>query len=286
MLSPWLTLAGVITAALPFSASAAPAPDPTTAAVTAPSPPAVPRVPESAPVDEPVLRPDQLDVRVLARFPHDTAAFTQGLEWDDGMLYEGTGQYGESELRVVEPSTGDVRKRVALPDTVFGEGITLVGDRVWQLTWMEELAFQRHLSSLDEIDRVSYDGEGWGVCHDAANDRLVMSDGSSELSFRDPRTFDERRTVPVRLDGVPLTRLNELECVGDDVWANVWTTDEIVRIDPATGTVEAVVDASGLLSDAEADRADVLNGIAAIPGTDLFVLTGKYWPWTFVVQFA
>lgn len=273
MLAPWVALAATVAAALPFSVPAAPAPDRTS--VAAPTPKA-----------EHTERAERLTVRVLARFPHDTEAFTQGLELHEGMLYEGTGQYGKSELRVVEPMTGEIRDQVALPDAVFGEGITVVDDRIWQLTWTDGFAFDRNKASLEEIRRVDYDGEGWGVCHDAPRDRLVMSDGSAELTIRDPESFQTRRSVAVTLDGEPLTRLNELECVGSKVWANVWTTDEIVRIDPATGEVEAVVDASGLLSESEAAEADVLNGIAKIPGSKMFLVTGKLWPWTFLVEFS
>lgn len=238
---------------------------------------------------DPPSGPERLRVEVLATYPHDPAAFTQGLELHDGTLYEGTGQYGQSELRIVAVESGEVERSVALPDDTFGEGITVVGDQVWQLTWQEGFAFRRDRDTLAEIDRVSYSGEGWGLCYDQALDRLVMSDGSAELTFRDPDTFEPTGTVSVTRAGEPLTMLNELECVAGQVWANVWLTDEIVRIAPESGQVEAVVDATGLLDDSAPDgegMVDVLNGIAAIPDTDTFLITGKLWPALFQVRFV
>ncbi|MFV2017831.1 glutaminyl-peptide cyclotransferase [Micromonospora sp. LOL_023] len=242
--------------------------------------PAAARVgPDAAPVQ-------RLRVEVLERYPHDTAAFTQGLELHDGDLYEATGQYGESELRIVDLDSGEVRRRVSLPDADFGEGVTVLDSQVWQITWREGVAYQRDPDTLAEVRKVSYDGEGWGVCHDEGTDRLVMSDGTDQLTFRDPESFTETGSVQVSIDGAPLTELNELECVGDEVWANVWRTDRIVRIDPASGRVVAEVDAAGLLSDDERAGADVLNGIAAVPGSDEFLITGKYWPTLFRVRFV
>jgi glutaminyl-peptide cyclotransferase len=227
------------------------------------------------------LRPE-----VLATVPHDTGAFTQGLELHDGNLYEGTGQYGRSDMRGVDPATGEVRQRVALPEALFGEGITVLGPTIWQLTWQEGIAVRRDRDTLAEIGQARYTGEGWGICHDADRDRLVMSDGTDRLTFRHPETFDPTGSVAVTLDGSPLRSLNELECVGNRVWANVWRTDQIVRIDPASGRVDAVVDAAGLLTEAERPGTDVLNGIAAIPRTDNFLITGKLWPKMFRVRFV
>lgn len=240
----------------------------------------------SPPTAQPSQTVEQLRVEVLASYPHDPDAFTQGLEFHDGVLYEGTGRYGRSELRAVDVKTGEVRDRVRLPEPVFGEGITVVGQRIWQLTFREEFAFLRDLTTLAEIKRVEYQGEGWGLCHDRAHDRLVMSNGDPQLTFRDPETFERLGSVAVTLDGQPVTRINELECVEGKVWANIWQTDQIMRIDPDSGTVHAVVDASGLLSESEHVGADVLNGIAALPRTDTFLITGKLWPRTFRVRFA
>jgi glutaminyl-peptide cyclotransferase len=235
---------------------------------------------------------EQLTVEVIERYPHDTAAFTQGLELHQGLLYEGTGLEGESDIRTVDPETGDVQQTVDLPPDVFGEGITLVDDKIWQITWQEQIAYLRDRDTLAELDQVSYTGEGWGICHDRGNDRLIMSNGTSDLTFRDPATFEPTGTVTVTRDGQPVVNINELECVGDRVWANIWLTDEIVRINPQTGTVEAVVDASGLLTPEEQVGADVLNGIAAAPsistnaGNATYMITGKLWPWLFLVRFV
>lgn len=231
-------------------------------------------------------QPLPLVVEVLETYPHDPAAFTQGLELHDGVLFEGTGRYGESEMRTVDPTTGEVHHRVELPLNTFGEGITVVDDRIWQLTYQENMAFHRDRETLAEVGQATYDGEGWGLCHDADRDRLVMSNGSPQLTFRDPETFAEVGSVTVTENGNPLRNLNELECVGDQVWANVWLTDRIVRIDPATGEVMATVDAAGLLTVEERATTDVLNGIAATPEEGVFLITGKLWPKMFKVRFV
>jgi len=220
---------------------------------------------------------------VLGTLPHDTGAFTQGLELVDGVLYEGTGLEGRSSIRRLDPATGVVERRVDLPGDLFGEGITVVEDRLWQITWRNGVAIERDRETLEEVRRVTYEGEGWGLCRDG--ERLVMSDGTDELTFRDPVTFAETGSTGVTRDGRPVTELNELECVGDRVWANVWQTDEVVRVDPADGRVDATVDLSGLRP-AGVPAADVLNGIAAVPGTDEFLVTGKNWPTIFRIRFT
>jgi glutaminyl-peptide cyclotransferase len=241
-----------------------------------------------APAAVPVLRPE-----VLAELPHDPAAFTQGFEIDGDVLYEGTGLQGRSQLRELDPGTGAVRRSVPLPGQLFGEGITVVGDRIWQLTWRDGVALEWDRATLQLRREVPLDGEGWGLCTDGGGppdghgSRLVRSDGTDRLRFQDPGTFAETGSVAVTLDGGPLTQLNELECVDGQVWANVWQTDRIVRIDPADGRVTAVVDAAGLLDPARRAGADVLNGIAAVPeAPGEFLITGKLWPTTFRVRFA
>ncbi len=229
--------------------------------------------------------PIRLRADVLATLPHDRAAFTQGLELDGGVLYEGTGLEGKSSMRATDPDTGDVETRTALPADMFGEGITVVGDTIWQLTWRDGVAIRRDRATLAETGRTTYDGEGWGICHDGS--RLIMSDGTDRLTFRDPATFATTGDVHVTdADGRPVDQLNELECVDGAVYANVWQTDRIVRIDPRTGEVDATVDLTGLLPAADRANADVLNGIAAIPGTDQFLVTGKLWPTMFRVRFV
>ena len=233
-----------------------------------------------------------LHVDVLKRIPHDRQAFTEGFELVDGVLYEGTGLEGHSDIRTVDPDTGRVKRKVDLPADLFGEGITVVGTKIWQLTWQNGVAIQRDRASLAEQRRVGYEGEGWGICHDQDGDRLIMSNGSDRLTFRDVDTFEVTGGVDVRdTDGQPVTRINELECVPDrnggvEVWANIWQTDRIVRIDPRTGEVDATVDLQGLLPEADRAGVDVLNGIARVPGTDEFLVTGKLWPTMFRVRFV
>lgn len=229
-------------------------------------------------------QPDRLRAQVLEVRPHDRSAFTQGFELVDGVLYEGTGLAGRSEMLATDPATGTVLRRVELPAPLFGEGITVVADRIWQLTWTDGVAIERDRATFAERRRVRYDGEGWGLCHDGR--RLVMSDGTDRLTFRDAVTFAPLGEVRVRNTRSSVQRLNELECAGGAVYANIWDTEQIVRIDAAAGAVIAEIDASGLLPAAERAGVDVLNGIAAIPGTDEFLLTGKRWPHTYRVRFA
>jgi glutaminyl-peptide cyclotransferase len=226
---------------------------------------------------------ERLVYEVVAVHPHDPDAFTQGLlVSDDGRLFESTGLYGSSSIREVELASGAVIRRADLPPELFGEGLALVGEVLVQLTWREGVALRWDADTLDPVGTLRYEGEGWGLCWDGG--RLVMSDGSDRLTFREPDGFEVIGYVEVELDGSPLERLNELECVDGEVWANVWQTDTVVRIDPATGRVNGVLDAGGLLDRGGAPEADVLNGIAALPGTDRFLLTGKRWPSVFEVR--
>ena len=224
-----------------------------------------------------------LAVRVHRELPHDTDAYTQGLLWWDGKLYESTGQYGRSDLRRLDPRTGAVEQRIDIAPAYFGEGLARVDDRLVMLTWKAERAFVFGLERFDERRTFRYEGEGWGLCNDGG--RLVMSNGSDRLTFRDPRTFDVLGDVAVTLRGFPLTQINELECVGGAVYANVYQTDFLVRIDPASGRVTHHIDASGLLTREEARGVDVLNGIAFDPGAETFYITGKLWPKMFEVTF-
>jgi glutaminyl-peptide cyclotransferase len=227
---------------------------------------------------------EHLAVQVLATYPHDTGSFTEGLVLANRALYESSGLYGRSALQETEPTTGTVLQRIMLNPAVFGEGLALVDDQLIQLTWKEQIAYIYDVASFAPLGQRSYEGEGWGLCYDGS--QLVMSNGSSSLTFRDPDSFEPIGQLPVTLDGQPLAQLNELECVGDSVYANVWLTDQIVRIDEATGRVTAVIDASGLLTPEEHRGADVLNGIAYDPATGHFLITGKDWPKLFEVQFA
>ena len=227
----------------------------------------------------PVLRPE-----VLAEVPHDPSAFTQGLELHEGTLYEGTGLEGRSQLRVLDPATGEVQRAESLPGQLFGEGIAVAGDRIWQLTWQDGVVLEWDRATLTLRQQLPLDGEGWGLCNDGT--RLVRSDGTDRLRFHDPVTFAETGSVTVTIDGEPVTQLNELECVDGQVWANVWPSDVLVRIDPASGQVTAAVDAAGLLDPEQRTNADaVLNGIAAL-GNDEYLLSGKLWPVSFRVRFV
>lgn len=226
---------------------------------------------------------DQTTPQVLDVFPHDTGAFTQGLLFHQDLFYESTGLYGQSTLRRVDPATGAVLSSINLSGSEFGEGLARVGDELIQITWRENVAHRYSLVDFSPIGNHVYAGEGWGICHDGQ--RLVMSNGSSVLTLRDVDDFHQLSQVQVTRDGIPVGNLNELECVGRLVYANVWLTDTILRIDPRTGVVLTEIDAAGLLTPAEAQQANVLNGIAFHPATERFYLTGKLWPKVFEVDF-
>ena len=229
---------------------------------------------------------ETLTVEVVRMLPHDAAAFTQGLVYldtDIGPAFiESTGLYGQSTIRLVDAATGAVRRSGLLAEEEFGEGAALVDGRIVQLTWRSGRAHVYDLEALAPVNSFRYDGEGWGLCWNG--EHLVMSDGSATLQLRRPSDFAVERQVTVRIGDTPLPRLNELECVGAFVFANVWTTDQIVKVDPASGAVVAVIDASGLLEPAERAASDVLNGIAYSPASDTFYLTGKLWPKVFEVR--
>ncbi len=227
---------------------------------------------------------ETLTVEVIRELPHDPGAFTQGLELDNGVLYESTGLVGRSSLRQVDRETGEVIRSRALPG-VFAEGLTVVGGELLQLTYTEGILYRWDKATFEPTGSASYEGEGWGLCYDGEG--LWMSDGSSRLTRRDPQTFAVQSTLDVRRAGEPVPRLNELECVGDEVYANVWLTDEIVRVDASSGRVTATIDASALRERLPAGVAvDVLNGIAFDAENGVFLLTGKFWPASFEVRFV
>lgn len=225
---------------------------------------------------------DEFRVEIIGERGHDSTAFTQGLEFDGEVLFETRGQYGESAITEIDPRNGEVLRSVELDEQYFGEGVALVDDRLIMLTWREETALVFDTANFELLDEYPYDGEGWGLCYDGIS--LWMSDGSSEITRRDPLTFERLAQVRVTLDGEPVARLNELECINGLVWANVWTTDTVVVFDPTTGVVEARIDARPL-RDAlrNGGAADVLNGIAYNELTGSLVMTGKYWPAMFDV---
>lgn len=222
--------------------------------------------------------------RVVETLPHDTTAFTQGLLLHQGFLYESTGLRGESTLREVEPETGEVVRRVELDPELFGEGLARVGERLIQLTWTSGRAFAWDLASFEVVDTFSYEGEGWGLCYDGR--ALVQSRGDAVLLLRDPGTFALVDSVEVTHAGGEVGRLNELECVGGEVWANVFLTERILRIDGSSGRVLEELDFSGLIPPGGREGAyrEPMNGIAHAPASDTWLLTGKLWPTIFRVR--
>jgi glutaminyl-peptide cyclotransferase len=230
--------------------------------------------------------PRNLVPEVLATLPHDKSAFTQGLLFHGGHLYESTGLYGQSTLRQVDPRTGTVLRITPLEARFFGEGLALVDNRLIQLTWGENTALVYDLETFALLRQFSYTGEGWGLCFDGRH--LYRSDGGSSLILHDPHTFAVIGKLAVTLRGRPLFHLNELVCVEEDIYANVFPTDQIVRIDKSSGRVTARIDARNLLPARERAALPteaVLNGIAHDPVEDVFYLTGKLWPKLFKVRF-
>jgi glutamine cyclotransferase len=223
-------------------------------------------------------------VEVLASYPHDRGAFTQGLHFEDGVLYESTGLEGESTIRRVELATGRVLRSVPLAADLFGEGLARTPEGLVQITWQQDTGFVYDPATLALRRRFTYSGDGWGLCYDGTS--LVMGDGTPKLMFRRPDTFEVQRTLKVTLDEAPLKWINELECVDGSIYANVWRNDVIVRIDPATGVVRERIDASGLLTASEKQGAEFLNGIAYDPADGSFYITGKRWPKLFKVRFV
>lgn len=221
--------------------------------------------------------------KVVHVYPHDHTAFTQGLIYLNGFLYEGTGIKGNSSIRKVRLETGEVLQKHDLPPEYFGEGIVNWQDRLVELTWETHAGFVYNLATFDLQRQFSYTGEGWGLTQDGTH--LIMSDGSSELRFWNPETFEETNRIAVSAEGVPVKNLNELEYVKGQIYANVWHTDRIARIDPATGNVVAWIDLSGLLAPEEhTDPEAVLNGIAYDARGDRLFVTGKLWPKLFEIR--
>ena len=215
-------------------------------------------------------------------YPHDHDAFTQGLQYLNGVFYEGTGLNGRSSIRRVALDTGVVQQKRDVPAEYFGEGITVWKNDLIELTWQSHIAFVYDRSTFQPKKQFSYPGEGWGLTADGTS--LIMSDGSDELRYLDPVTFAEQRRLKVTASGAPLRNLNELEYVKGEIFANVWQTDYIARIAPATGTVTAYIDLRGLLSASERATTDVLNGIAYDAARDHLFITGKLWPKLFEIK--
>ena len=237
---------------------------------------------------DPLARGDQLQAAprfgytVVRSYPHDRSAFTQGLLFQDGYLYEGTGQEGASSIRKVRLDTGEVLQIRRLDDRYFGEGISIVGDRLIQLTWKSEIGFLYNAKTFEPTGTFNYEGEGWGLTYDGK--RLIRSDGSAVLRFLDPHTLKETGRVTVRDRGNPVGQLNELEIVKGEIFANVFLTDLIARISPSTGQVTGWIDLTGILPPRERAGIDVLNGIAYDAAGDRLFVTGKLWPKLFEIK--
>jgi len=220
---------------------------------------------------------------VVNSYPHDPNAYTQGLVFADGQLYEGTGQYGTSSLRRVELGSGKVIERINLDRQYFGEGITVWQDRIVQLTWKGRVGLVYDKSSFQELDRFRYKGEGWGVTHDGRH--LIMSNGTATLKFLDPQTYKVARELEVRSNGGAVPKLNELEYIKGEIWANVWYKDYIVRISPDTGEVTGRINLTELFPRGQRPSRDaVLNGIAYDADNDRIFVTGKNWPRLFEIR--
>ncbi len=289
-----LAIAGIIAlsacnespAATPLPTFAPPTPRAITTVPTA-MPAAVLQSPLVSPLQSPIPTPAadaQYGFEVVAAYPHDREAFTQGLVFDDGALYESTGLNGRSSLRKVNLQTGEVLQRRDIDLQYFAEGLTLFNNHLIQLTWQSNKGFVYDKTTFAPLREWRYPTEGWGLTHDGR--QLIMSDGTATLRFLNPETFAVEREVTVTDQGQPVVRLNELEYVRGEVFANVWQTNLIARIDPQSGHVNGWIDLSGLLPPAEQQGADVLNGIAYDAAGDRLFVTGKLWPKLFEIKLA
>lgn len=227
--------------------------------------------------------PKELGYEVISEAPHDSSAYTQGLQWTDGKLYESTGREGESSVRLVDRKSGEVLKRRSLPPEVFGEGMVRHGNEIWVLTWQNKVAYVLDAENFRTLRTYNYQTEGWGLTSDGKE--LIMSDGSDKLVFRSFKDFSITRTIQVTERGKPLKLLNELEFVDGAVFANIYMTHKVVRIDPGSGEVTGSLDLSGLRSRLPLpNRAEAFNGIAYDKEAGRFIVTGKWWPRMFEIK--
>jgi len=230
--------------------------------------------------------PANLSYRIINVYPHDIHAYTQGLIYEDGFLYEGTGQYNESSLRKVNIKTGEPLRIVNLPGEIFGEGITIFGSKIYQLTYKSQVGFVYDKESFERLQKVYYENkEGWGLTNDES--QLIMSDGSNLIYFMDPEYFTETSRLEVYDEKGPVERLNELEYINGKIYANIYGSDDIVVIDPKSGAVTAKINFKGILSEKDMhSRIDVFNGIAYNTDNQTLFVTGKYWPKLFEVKLS
>lgn len=221
--------------------------------------------------------------QIVKSWPHDTAAFTEGLVYAEGSLYESDGLNGNSSVRIVDLQTGSVKTKADLDPQYFGEGLAILNGKLYQLTWQNHTGFVYDPHSLAQTGTFSYEGEGWGLTQDGQS--LIMSNGTDTIAFLDPQTFKVKRTIQVLDHGSGVVNLNELETIQGEIYANIWHTDKIVRIDPANGNILAWIDLSGLRpQETLQDNEAVLNGIAYDPAGDRLFVTGKRWPALFEIR--
>ena len=228
-------------------------------------------------------QPDLLGYQIISTRAHDDTSYIEGLQWVEGRLFESAGLYGASTLREVEPATGKIIRKRPMAKTVFGEGLTVMGNEMWVLTWKENTAYVLELDTFKPIRTHPYEGEGWGLTNDGG--QLIMSDGSSTLRFIDPKDFTTTKTLEVVDGKSPVTNLNELEWIDGQIFANIYQSDKIARISPQDGRVTGWLDLAGLrryLS--QPNRAEVLNGIAYEKSTGHLLVTGKFWPQMFEIK--
>jgi glutaminyl-peptide cyclotransferase len=219
---------------------------------------------------------------IIATYPHDAKAFTEGLQFYKGELYESTGLNGHSTLRRVELKTGKVLQSIDIDSKYFGEGFVIFGDKIYQLTYTSQTGFVYDLKSFKQLSTWGYQGEGWSMTTDGSD--LIMSNGTDKIQFLDPNSLSVVKSVSVQEAGMPLTYVNELEYIKGEIWANIWQTSRIVRFDPATGEVKGWIDLAGLLTPSETQGTDVLNGIAYDAEHDRIFVTGKNWPKLFEIK--
>lgn len=223
-------------------------------------------------------------VKVKSKIQHDQGAFTQGLIFSDGILYESTGQYGSSSLRKINPATGELLNKIPIPAMYFSEGIALLNNKLYMLTWMNGICFVYNPEDFKQTGTFKYEGEGWGLTTDSNS--LIMSDGTNILRYINPENFNIDKTMYVSEKGTPVGALNELEYIDGNIWANIWGDDRIAVIKPETGNIIAWIDLKPLRNEVRGiNNLDVLNGIAYDASTKTIYLTGKYWPWIFVVEY-
>lgn len=221
--------------------------------------------------------------KIVNTYPHDRSAFTEGLVFKDGVLYEGTGLHGYSTLRRVKLETGEILQIRELLPQFFGEGVTIYGNKIIQLTWQSHTGFVYDKYSFKLLQEFNYPDEGWGITHNGKH--LIISDGTETLHFLDPETFEEVSQIEVSANDIPITRINELEYIQGEIYANIWHTERIARIDPLTGQVIGWIDLKGILSPKDDSKAvDVLNGIAYDAKNDRLFVTGKFWPKLFEIE--